>query len=210
VPEQRALQRDEQAMAHWTRDAWPAIKKAHRLGAHLVFLDESGLLLIPTRRRTWAPAGQTPLIPSHDRHDRISALAALTLSPKRHHQGLYLHWQPRNCKAVDVAACLRALLRQLRGHVILLWDRGRMHRGPAIEAVCQAHPRWHLEEFPAYAPELDPAERVWNDFKGHTANSLLRDTRDICRNLRNNIRRVRRHQEKLRSFILASKLPSPP
>ena len=124
--------------------------------------------------------------------------------------GLYFRWQPHNCKAIDVAAFLRVLLRHLRGHVIVVWDRGRIHRGPAIETVQQAHPRLHLEELPAYAPELNPAEQVWNDFKGHTANSLLWDTRDLCRTLRNNIRRVHRHQEKLRSFILASKLPSPP
>jgi transposase len=28
VPERRAIQRDEQAIAHWTRDKWPAIKKS--------------------------------------------------------------------------------------------------------------------------------------------------------------------------------------
>lgn len=109
-----------------------------------------------------------------------------------------------------MADCLRALLQHLRGPIVLLWDRGRIHRGPAIDAVCQAHPRLHLEEFPAYAPELNPTEQVWNDFKGHTANSLRRDTRDLCRSLRNNVRRVRRSQAKLRSFILASELPSPP
>jgi transposase len=132
------------------------------------------------------------------------------VSPKRQHLGLCLHWQLTNFKAVDVAAFLRTLLRHLRGHGIVVWDRGAIHRGAAIEAIQQAQPRLHVEEFPASAPELNPVEQVWNDVKGHTANSLLRDTRDMCRTLRNNVRRVRRHQEKLRSFILASKLPSPP
>jgi transposase len=101
-------------------------------------------------------------------------------------------------------------LRHLRGHIILLWDRGSIHRGPAIEVVQQAYPRLHVQEFPAYAPELNPVEQIWNDFKSHTANSLLRDTRHLNRTLQANSRRVRRSQEKLRSFILASKLPSPP
>lgn len=210
VPEGRPMQRDETAIAHWRRYQWPAIKKARRLGAHLACLDESGFLLIPTRRRTWAPAGQTPIIPSHDRHERISALAILTVSPKRQHLGLYGHWQPRHCKPVDVADCLRALLQHLRGLIVLLWDRGRIHRGPAIDAVCQAHPRLHRAEFPAYAPELNPTEQVWNDFKGHTANSLLHDTRDLRRSLRTNVRRIRRSQAKWRSFILASERPSLP
>jgi putative transposase len=124
--------------------------------------------------------------------------------------GLYLRFQPRHFQTLDVAGFLRALLRHLRGHIILLWDRGSIHRGPAIEAVCQAHPRLHLEEFPAYAPELNPTEQVWNDFKGRTANSLLRDIRELRRRLCTNTRRVRRSQAKLRSFILSSKWPSPP
>jgi transposase len=154
--------------------------------------------------------GHTPVLPYNDKHDRMSTLAALTVSPKRQHLGLYIRFQPHNFQALDVAAFLRALLRHLRGPIILRWDRGSIHGGPAIEAVCQAHPRLHVEEFPAYAPELNPVEQVWNDFKGHTANSLLRDRRDLRRRLSANTRRVRRSQAKLRSFIRSSKLPSPP
>jgi transposase len=165
---------------------------------------------MPTRRRTWAPEGHTPIIRYHYKHDRLSALAALTVSPKRQHVGLYVRFQPHNFKAVDVADFLRALLRHVRGPIILLWDRSSIHRGPAIDAVRQAHPRLQVEEFPAYAPELNPTEQVWNDFKGHTANSLPRDTRELRRSLRANTRRVCHSQAKLRSFILSSKLPSPP
>jgi putative transposase len=137
-------------------------------------------------------------------------LATLTVSAYRQHMGLYVRFQPDNFTAVRVADFLRALLRQLRGHVILLWDQGSIHRGPAIAAVQQAYPRLHIEEFPAYAPELNPVEQLWNDFKGHTANSLPRHKRDLRRSLQSNTRRVRRSQEKLRSFMRASALPSPP
>jgi transposase len=146
----------------------------------------------------------------HYNHGRISALATLTVSPHRQHLGWYICFQPANFTASHVATFLRGLLHHLRGHVILLWDRGSIHKGPAIEAIQRAYPRLHLEEFPAYAPELNPVEPLWNDFKGHTANSLHRDTRDLRRRLQANTRRVRRSQAKLRAFILASGLPSPP
>jgi putative transposase len=168
------------------------------------------LLLLPTRRRTWAPQGHTPIIRYHYQHDRLSALAVLTVSPKRQPMGLYVRCQPHNFQAADVADFRRALLRPVRGPIIVLWDRGSIHRGPAIDAVRQAHPRLHVEEFPAYAPELNPTEHVWNDFTGHTANSLPRDTRELRRSLRANPRRVCHSQAKLRSFILSSKLPAPP
>ncbi len=38
------------------------LKNVSRLGAALVFVDESGLLLAPLMRRTWVPCGQTPLL----------------------------------------------------------------------------------------------------------------------------------------------------
>ena len=110
---------------------------------------------------------------------------------------------------MHVGQFLRQLLRHLRGPVILLWDQGRIHKGPFIMQVRRDFPRLRIEWFPSYAPELNPAEQVWNDFKGHTANSLPRTKQDIRNSLHANTRRVRRSQGKLRSFILASELPSP-
>ena len=39
-----------------------------------MFLDESGFMLQPLRRRTWAPRGQTPIHYAWDRHDRWSVM----------------------------------------------------------------------------------------------------------------------------------------
>ena len=172
-------------------------------------MDESGLLLIPTRRRTWGPQGQTPVLRYRYRHDRISALAALSLSAVRRRVGLYVRFQQENFRAVHVAALVRHLLEHLRGPVILLWDGGKIHRGPFIDNAREDFPRLQIERFPAYAPELNPVEQVWGDFKGHTANSLPQDTQDIRNSLHANTRRVRRSPSRLRAFILASDLPSP-
>jgi transposase len=148
-------------------------------------------------------------VPYSYKHDRISALAVLTVSPVRQRIGLYARFQQENFKAVHVAPFLRNLLGHLPGPVILLWDRGQIHKGPAIERVRADYPRLTTEWFPPYAPELNPAEQVWNEFKGHTANSVPMDKQDIRNSLHANTRRVRRSQDKLRSLILASELPSP-
>jgi hypothetical protein len=63
-------------------------KKAQRLGAHRVFLDESGCLLIPNARKTWAPIGQTPLFKPSYRRDRMSVISSITVSPSGQHLGL--------------------------------------------------------------------------------------------------------------------------
>jgi len=85
--------------------------------------------------------------------------------------GLYLHVHPDdNITSVEVAVFLRALLRHLRGQVIVLMDGGSIHKGPEVRALLARCPRLHLEWFPGYAPELNPDELVWAHFKAELAN----------------------------------------
>jgi DDE superfamily endonuclease len=131
-----------------------------------VFLDECGFLLIPNVRRTWAPRGHTPIIRHRYRRDKVSAISAVTVSARRRRCGLYIHFYPgSNITHVEVAVFLRAVLRQLRGHVIVLWDGGRIHKGPDVRALLSRCPRLHVEPFPGYAPDLNPDEFVWTHFK---------------------------------------------
>ena len=93
-------------------------KGALRLGAHLVFVDEPGLMLRPTVARTWAPRGQTPVLRHSQRHDRISVISGVTVSPTRRRVGLYFQWHHHNVRDIEAVAFLRHLLRQLRGRII--------------------------------------------------------------------------------------------
>src|SRR5271156_5742859 len=81
-PRRRARERNEEAIALWKRDTFPDIlTAAAERDAYVVFLDESGFMLTPTVRRTWAPQGQTPLLSCWDRRDRLSAISCITVSP---------------------------------------------------------------------------------------------------------------------------------
>ena len=80
-------------------------KNARRLGAYLVFVDESGFMLAPTVLRTWAPRGQTPRLRHWARHDRVSVLSALSVSPLRQHLGLYYQWHHHNIRLDPQVAC---------------------------------------------------------------------------------------------------------
>jgi putative transposase len=124
--------------------------------------------------------------------------------------GLYVQFRQENYNAIRVAKFLRVLLKHLRGHVILIWDGAKIHKGPKIRAVQAAYPRLHLEPFPAYAPELNPVEQLWGDFKRHSGNSIFLGKQDVRLMLHGNTRRVRRSPDRLRSFVRASDLPSPP
>jgi transposase len=63
-PQRRAPERDKdkKVIQTWIKQECPRIKKASRLKAFLVFIDESGLLMAPLVRRSWAPCGYTPIL----------------------------------------------------------------------------------------------------------------------------------------------------
>jgi transposase len=165
--------------------------------------------LLPTVRRTWAPRGQTPVLRHRYRRDKISAISAITVSPRRHRCGLYAHFHLANITHAEVARFLRELLRHIPGPLVVLWDGGPIHHGAAVRALLARHPRLTVERFPAYAPELNPDEQVWNHLKRTLANGCP-DTADVLLDtLVHETRRLRRSPRLLRGLVLASDLPAP-
>jgi transposase len=69
------------------------------------------------------------------------------------------------------------------------------------------HPRLQVEFFPAYAPELNPAEYVWNQTDRSLLNAAPEDIPELYGMLHNSVRRLRRSQKLLWSCIYASDLP---
>ena len=96
-----------------------------------MFLDETGLMLHPLVRRTWAPRGQTPVMYSWARHDRLSVIAGLSLSPRNRRIGLYFAVHEKNIKADGVEAFLRQVQRSLGRRLIVVMDRWSAHRKAA-------------------------------------------------------------------------------
>jgi transposase len=122
-------------------------------------------MLQPLLRRTWAPQGQTPLSHAWDRHDRLSVISAVTISPDRRRLRLFFTVHEENIRTPQVLEFLRELRRHLRRRTILVWDRWNVHRSAARQ-IAQGHPGWFdFEWLPAYAPELNPVEQVWNHTK---------------------------------------------
>ena len=165
-------------------------------------------MLVPNVTRTWAPRGQTPRLRCAGHWDKISAISALSVSPKRRRIVLYARFHPdKNIRSPEVAQFLRHLLRHLRGHVVLLWDGGRPHKGAVVKEWLSTHPRLHPYPFPGSAPELNPDEFVWNHLKRALANSVPKDLRHLKQLIHCPLQRLRHSQRLLWSCIHASDLP---
>ena len=174
-PQLRAREQNDKEVERWRADEFPRIvRDAFRRQAQLIFLDEAGFQLTPTVRRTLAPRGQTPILPAVQRHDRISAISCVTLGPQAEQPQLYFELLPTdlNVGAEDIVAFLRQLRQELPGPWIILWDRHNIHsRSRLVQAWLAGEPGVVLEDFPGYAPALNPDEMVWAWLKyGRLAN----------------------------------------
>ncbi len=144
-------------------------------------MDQSGFMLQPTRRRTWALRGQTPIHKGWNRHDRLSVQAAITLPPVRQRLGVYFKLYAYNITTPDVVAFVAYLLRMVPRKVILIWDRWSVQRSALVELQRRYPQRLAIEWLPAYAPELNPTEQVWNHTKyGDLANFTPEDIDQVA------------------------------
>jgi transposase len=182
-------------------------KNATRLGADLVFADESGFLLIPNVVRTWAPQGETPIHRHRQgRRDKISVISGISVSPKRHRLGLYYLLFYDNIGQDEVCVFLRELLRHMRGSIIVLLDNSSTHKGAPLEQLLGQHPRLRIEYFPSYAPQLNPDEGVWSLAKRDLANSCPNDVDELMEDILGAIEGIRNSSQKLRGCIAQSEL----
>ena len=182
-------------------------KNARRLGAYLVFADESGFQLTPSVAKTWAPVGQTPTIYHFDRRDRVSAISAISVSPIRQRLNLHFQLHEENIRQLQAREFLRQLLKQIPGHIIVLWDGARPHWGRLIRELCRRTTRLHLERFPAYAPEFNPDEGIWKLAKQTLANTRPRDHHDLLLSLIGTLEAIQKNPRNLRGCITHSALP---
>jgi transposase len=169
-----------------------------------VFLDVTDLMLQPLVRRTWPPEGQTPVIHCWDRHDRLSGLGALTVSPVRRRLGLYFRAQEGNLRAPDVARLLGQVHRQVRPPLIVILDRWAPHRAAARKSCSEGSNRFWFESLPPYAPDLNPVEHASNHTKyGDSANYVLDDLPDMEFELEWSINQTRERPKRVVAVVLS-------
>lgn len=164
-------------------------------------------MLQPTVRRTWAPKGQTPIHYSWDRRERLSVVSALSVSPKRRKLGLYFAIQGRNICADDFEAFAAQLLIHFPKGVILVIDRWMVHRSGVGKLKERFGRRVDVEWLPAYAPELNPVEQIWNYSKyGQLSNFIPDDIEHLAQMLEVSLNHQVKQQNLLRSFFHCAKL----
>jgi transposase len=170
----------------------------------IFFIDASGLYPLPSVVRPYAPVGQTPILREWCTRDHLSAISAISPEGTR-----YFQTQDHAMHSDDVVACLEHLLREVPGRMLIIWDGSPIHRSQVMKAFLTngAAARLHLERLPAYAPELNPDEGVWQQLTGVELRNLCCFNISHWRGeLRHAVKRVRRKPRLIKSFFRGANL----
>ncbi|HEX2278958.1 MAG TPA: transposase, partial [Candidatus Tectomicrobia bacterium] len=154
--------------------------------------------------RTYAPVGQTPILREWYTRDHLSAISAISPEGK-----LYFHCQDHAINSQDVIAFLEHILREVPGRSVIIWDGSPIHRSRVIKEFLAngAAQRLHLERLPAYAPELNPGEGLWQQLKGvELCNVCCFNLLHLGHELRNAVKRIRRKPRLIKSFFRGATL----
>jgi len=164
-------------------------------------------MLQPTVRRTWAPRGKTPVQYSWARHDRLSVTGAITVSPLQKRLGLYFSIASSNVTGNDVFRFVQQLHRHLKRPLLVIWDRFSGHKKAARLLKHIYGSRIHIEDLPAYAPELHPVEQCWSHTTyGDMANFIPQDVAHLADEVARSL--LAKHQQSalLRAFFQHARL----
>jgi transposase len=165
-PLYRAEQADPAAVARWKQTEYPAIAAAARVaGGTVFFVDEAGVRSDYHAGTTWAPVGQTPTVTGTGARFGLTMISAISA------QGaLRFSLLAGTLTGAGFIAFLRRLVHDAAGHgggpVFVIVDNHPVHRATAVDRfVDSTDGALRLYRLPAYSPQLNPDEWVWNNVK---------------------------------------------
>lgn len=174
----------------------------------MAFLDEMGSSKVVPIKSTWARRGQTPSVRTAiDHYERLNVIGAMLISPAGRQIRLKIQTTEKKVNGKTVVRFLRALLKQVAGPILLVWDNAKFHTQGAAKRFLQANPRIHVIWLPKYAPELNPVEQLWAQVKEHLASKLILTPALLRAEVHAALQRARASRKRLEACLIGCQLP---
>ena len=165
-PVRKAYEQNPQAVTQWLEVDYPAIAaQARREKAVILWLDQTGLRSDASVGTTWAPVGQTPVVPKTGKRFGVNVMAAISNKGE-----LYFTCYTGSFTGPVFLAFLKRLVRHLDRKIHLIVDGHPVHRRVSVRDWLAEHADViEMHFLPGYSPELNPTELLNGDLKHHVA-----------------------------------------
>lgn len=197
-PIYRSYKRDPRAMRKYLDKTFPGLRaKARRTGALIYFVDEAAVRSDAHRGTTWGKIGQTPEV--EDSGDRFSLKMISAVSPRGDMRFCCFEGRMQGARFVDFLKKLRA---DAGRPIIVIADNASYHTSGVVQRYVAARPgEVSVENLPAYSPELNPDEQVWNHAKARLAKRYVATKQEFKTALFGIMLSIQRSTALVRSFF---------
>jgi transposase len=198
-PTRSAVERDEAECRRWATEEFPKIvREVKRKQATILFEDETGLREDTPLATTWGERGRRPVVRTPGTRRRINVISAV--SP---HGRLWFRCYKGNLNAALFIAFLTALLRDLRGQIVLILDKHPAHVAASTKAfIAERSNRLSVHFLPGYAPDMNPDEHVWGYLKQLFRREPLGPQEDIHIAVAATMCNIQSQRDLVRTFFL--------
>jgi len=159
----RAYQADAEAVEAWKTEKFPAIRaEAAQVGAVVLFQDEASIRSDFHSGTTWGVVGHTPVVKTTGARYRVNMISAVSAE-----RALKFVLTEGNVNSeVFIDFCKRLQHDYGDQPVFLVVDGQLSHKSKKTkEWVSSTNGQFRIFYLPAYSPQLNPDEWVWNNVK---------------------------------------------
>ena len=200
-PIRRATERREEEVEAWVKWKYPAIaRRAKAAKAEIQWADETGLSNQANYGRSFAPKGETPIIPRPAARFSQSMISSLTNQGK-----LRFMVYDGALNASIFLDFLKRLVRDAVRKIFLIVDNLRVHRAKIVTAWVKVNKnRIELFYLPPYAPDRNPDEFLNNDLKQSMARRRTpKNKAGLKSGLTSYMRGLQKRPAKIKAFFQA-------
>jgi transposase len=198
-PLRRAYEQDPDAVERWKTVEYPKIRaEAKQAGASIFFADEASVRSDHHSGTTWAPVGRTPTVVATGARYSVNMISAITAKGEIHFD-LF----DGSMNSERFIEFLKKLLADVTGPVFLVVDGASYHRSNAVKKFVEStEGRLRLFQLPAYSPQLNPDEWVWNNVKNtQIGRKIVTRKSDLTDNAWNSLQRLKDLPQLVRGFF---------
>lgn len=201
-PLYKSYKQDPQKIKDYLSQTYPeAVAEAKKYNARLYFIDEAAFRSDAHRGTTWGKIGATPVIKDTGGRFGFKLISAISARGDMHFD--VIEERMNSEKFIEYLGKLRS---DTNCPILVIADNARYHHSKKVQAFLEEQQGEIMIAFlPAYSPELNPDEQVWNHAKAEVGKkSAIRNKDDMERVIISAMKTIQQKTDLVKSFF---KLP---
>lgn len=197
-PIYKSYKQDPKKVQRYIAETFPeAVAQAKAMGAQLFFVDEASVRSDAHRGTSWGKQGETPVIDDSGGRFGLNLISAV--SPRGDMRFSFLQDRMNSKRFVEF---LKKLHKDVGKPILVIVDNAKYHHSKETQKfIEQQNGEMLLAFLPAYSPELNPDEQVWNHAKRQLGQRPIYDKHDMKAHLSAILRSIQKRTDLIKSFF---------